>query len=274
MVVLLGQGVLAEPGRGPGIVEPGAEVQVGSAGGCRRGARKGACNKACVNILACNFLATEAVTDGWLRRIRTGGPAPADAAERKVVEPLKHSPRPVLDDPHASEVVGDVVEDLVISGPGQQSSSYPCCTLQGEGARGGAQDVEVPDAHPAFRPGGTRIDGEQGSVRRIDPTRGVSPVGDTPRQAYDVPCERRPTDGICSHVAVRVVGVAAALRAGVGEGQGVGCGRPGGGAVSLDGEQAAAPVIGDVLLSQRCKRRRGGSAVSGIYEVRGIPGPR
>ena len=66
VVVLLGQGILAEPGRGPGIIEPGAEVQVGSAGGCRRGARKGACNKACVNILACNFLATEAVAEGWL----------------------------------------------------------------------------------------------------------------------------------------------------------------------------------------------------------------
>ena len=80
-----------------------------------------------------------------------------------------------------------MVEDLVVAGPGQQPSSLPCCTLQGEGAGRGTQDVEVPNSHPAFRPGGTRIDGEQGSVRRIDPTRGVSPVGDAFRQSYDVP---------------------------------------------------------------------------------------
>ena len=60
-----------------------------------------------------------------------------------------------------------------------------------------------------------------------------------------------------------VVRVAASLRACVGEGQGVGGGRPGGGAVSLEGEQASVPVVGDVLLGQRCKRRCGGSAVSG-----------
>ena len=60
-VVLLGQGVLAEPGRGPGIIEPGTEVQVGTAGSCCRGARRNA------NLLACNFLATEAVAEGGLR---------------------------------------------------------------------------------------------------------------------------------------------------------------------------------------------------------------
>ena len=217
VVVLLGQRVLAEPGRGPGIVEPGAEVQVGSAGGCRRGARKGACNKACVNILACNFLATEAVAEGWLRRIRAGGPAPADASERIVVESLPHGPGPVLDDPHAAEVVGDVVEDLVIACPGQQAASLPAGALQGEGARGRAQDVEVSYSHPAFRSGGTRIDGEQGPVRRVNSPCGIRPVGDALRQSYDVPCERRPADGVRGHVAVCVVGVAAALRAGVGE---------------------------------------------------------
>ena len=60
-VVLLGQGVLAEPGRRPGIIEPGAEVQVGTAGSCCRSARRNA------NPLACNFLATEAVPEGGLR---------------------------------------------------------------------------------------------------------------------------------------------------------------------------------------------------------------
>ena len=38
-VVLLGHRVLAEPGRGPGIVEPGTKVQIGTAGSCCRGAR-------------------------------------------------------------------------------------------------------------------------------------------------------------------------------------------------------------------------------------------
>ena len=192
MIVLLGHGVLAEPGRGPGIVEPGAEIQVGSAGGSRRGARKGAYNKACVNFLACNFLATEAVAEGWLRRIRTGEPAFADAAERIVVEALSHGPGPVLDDPHAPEVVGDMEEDLVVAGPGQQPSSLPACAFQGEGAGRGTQDVEIPDAHPAFRPGSVGIDGEQGPVCCIDPPCCVGPVGDAHRQTYDVPCERRP----------------------------------------------------------------------------------
>ena len=62
-VVLLGQGVLAEPGRRPGIIDPGTEVQVGTAGSCCRGARK----RARANPLACNFLATEAVPEGGLR---------------------------------------------------------------------------------------------------------------------------------------------------------------------------------------------------------------
>ena len=263
VVVLLGQRVLAEPGRGPGIVEPGAEVQVGSAGGCRRGARKCARNEACVNDLACNFLATETVAEGRLRGIRAGGPASTDASERIVVESLENGPGPVLDDPHAAEVVGNVVEDLVIACPGQQATALPARALQGECARGGAQDVEVSDAHPAFRSDGARIDGEQGPVSRIDPPCGVGPVGDAHRQSDDVPCERRPAEGVCGHVAMGVVRVAASLRACVGEGQGVGGGRPGGGAVSLEGEQASVPVVGDVLLGQRCKRRCGGSAVSG-----------
>ena len=58
---------MAEPGRSPGIVEPGTEVQVGTAGGCRRGARRGAhaavLRHARADLLACNFLATEAVAE-------------------------------------------------------------------------------------------------------------------------------------------------------------------------------------------------------------------
>ena len=84
-VVLLGHRILAEPGRGPGIIEPGTEVQVGTAGSCRRDARK----RACAGLLACNFLATEAVPDGRLRRTRYGGPYPALAAEGVVIKPLE-----------------------------------------------------------------------------------------------------------------------------------------------------------------------------------------
>ena len=74
-VVLLGQGVLAEPGRRPGIIDPGTKVQVGTAGSCCRSARRNA------NLLACNFLATETVPEGGLRRICPGSPYPALASE-------------------------------------------------------------------------------------------------------------------------------------------------------------------------------------------------
>ena len=61
---------MAEPGRCPRVVEPGTEIQIRITGGCRRGARRGAC----ADALACNFLATEAVADGRLCGGRTGGP--------------------------------------------------------------------------------------------------------------------------------------------------------------------------------------------------------
>ena len=56
---------------------PGTEVQVGTAGSGCRGARK----RARANLLACNFLATEAVPEGGLRRTCPGRPYAAIAAE-------------------------------------------------------------------------------------------------------------------------------------------------------------------------------------------------
>ena len=105
----LGEEVLAEPGRGPGIIEPGTEVQVGTAGSCRRGARK----RACDGLLACNFLATEAVPEGRLRRTCAGGPYPALAAERIVIEPLEDIAVPILNHPDTAKMIRNLIDQLI-----------------------------------------------------------------------------------------------------------------------------------------------------------------
>ena len=105
-VVLLGQGVWGQPGRGPGIIEPGAEVQVWTAGSCCRGARK----RARANPLACNFLATEAVAEDGLRRICAGGPYAALAAKGIIVEPLQDISASILDDTHTAQVVRNLID--------------------------------------------------------------------------------------------------------------------------------------------------------------------
>ena len=91
-VVLLGHRILAEPGRGPGIIEPGTEVQVGTAGGCRRGARK----RACASLLACNFLATEPPAAGLLPGPGSSLPSCFSASYRKThladYQYIKHGP--------------------------------------------------------------------------------------------------------------------------------------------------------------------------------------
>ena len=92
---------MAKPGGCPRVIEPGTEIQVGIAGGSRRGARRGAC----ADNLACNFLATEAVSDGRLGRCRAGGPAGADASERIVVDTLQDVACAILDCP--PQIVAD-----------------------------------------------------------------------------------------------------------------------------------------------------------------------
>ena len=62
---------------------------------------------------------------------------------------------------------------------------------------------------------------QQGAVGGIDAPCGVSPVGDGPGKAEDVPLDRRPAGRIRRDVAPFVVGVPAAFRAGIGEGEGV-----------------------------------------------------
>ncbi len=103
-VVLLGQGVLAEPGRRPGIIDPGTEIQVGTAGSCCRDARRNA------NLLACNFLATEAVPEGGLRRIRPGSPYPALASKRIIVKPLQDRSLAILNHPYAAKMVRNLID--------------------------------------------------------------------------------------------------------------------------------------------------------------------
>ena len=113
-VVLLGQRILAEPGRGPGIIDPGAEVQVGTAGSCCRGARRNA------NLLACNFLATEAVPERGLRRTRAGGPYPALASKRIIVKPLQDRSLAILNHPHTAQVVRNLIVLDIAPGVGRE----------------------------------------------------------------------------------------------------------------------------------------------------------
>jgi len=119
---------VAEPGGCPRVIEPGAEIQVGIPDGCRRGARR----RACADPLACNFLATETPADGRLCWGRAGRPTGADASEGIVVNTLQDVACAVLDGSHTSEVVGDVVEDLVIARAGQEASAFPASALEGE----------------------------------------------------------------------------------------------------------------------------------------------
>ena len=80
---------MAEPGRSPGIVEPGTEVQVGTAGGGRRGARRGAEHRARANFLACNFLATEPVPERTLRGfLYRNGQDVSDFRDESAVQPV------------------------------------------------------------------------------------------------------------------------------------------------------------------------------------------
>lgn len=92
---------MAEPGRCPRVIEPGTEIQVGIADGCRRGARR----RACADPLACNFLATEAVSDSRLCGRRAGGPTGADASEGIIVDALQDVACAVLDSP--PQIVAD-----------------------------------------------------------------------------------------------------------------------------------------------------------------------
>ena len=125
-----------------------------------RGARRGAC----ADTLACIFLATETPADGRLCWGRAGGPAGADTSERIVVDTLQDVACAVLDGSHTSEVVGDVVEDLVIARARQEASAFPASALDCERSVGCPHDVKASDIDTADRPAGPLVNGEQGTV--------------------------------------------------------------------------------------------------------------
>ena len=258
-IVLLGEGILAEPGGCPRVIKPGTEIQVGIADGCRRGARR----RACADLLACNFLATEAVPDGRLCRGRAGRPTGADTSERIVVDTLQDVACAVLDSPHASEVVGDVVEDLVIARARQQPAAFPAGALDCERSVGRPHYVKASDIYTAGRPAGSFVNCEQCTVRGVDPSCSVRIVGDALRKSDDIPSEGGSIGGIVCHVAVGVVGVTGSFRSGVSEGEVINRRGRGVRIVALDREQVAALVIGDVLFCQGRKRSGGVSTVAG-----------
>ena len=130
-VVFLGQGIDAEPGGGAGAVEPGAEVEVRGGGGGAGAAELG-------EGRAGDLLAAEAVALQGVVGRRTGCIDARDRAEGIVVEALADGAGAVLDRPDASEVVGDIVEDLVGSAAVEQASSFQGRALEDGGAGGGS----------------------------------------------------------------------------------------------------------------------------------------
>ena len=257
-IVLLGEGILAEPGGCPRVIEPGTEIQVGIADGCRRGARR----RACADLLACNFLATETPADGRLCWRRVGRPASADTSERIVVDTLQDVACAVLDGSHASEVVGDVVEDLVIARARQEASAFPASALEGERSVGGPHYVKASDIDTADRSAGSFVNCEQCTVRGVDPPCSVRIVGDALRESDDIPRDTGAVDVVSGHIAVGVVGVTGPFRSGVSKGEIIYRRGRGVCIISLDREQVAALVIGDALLGQCRELRSGGSAVA------------
>ena len=130
-VVLLRHGIDAEPGGGAGAVEPGAEVEVRGGGGGARTAELGEGS-------AGDLLAAEAVALQGVVGRRTGCIDARDRAEGIVVEALADGAGAVLDRPYASEVVGDIVEDLVRARAGEKSPALPGGALQGRCPGGGS----------------------------------------------------------------------------------------------------------------------------------------
>ena len=65
----------------------------------------GARRRACADLLACNYLATETPADGRLRRGRAGRPTGADASEGIIVDALQDVACAVLDSP--PQIVAD-----------------------------------------------------------------------------------------------------------------------------------------------------------------------
>lgn len=72
-------------------------------------------------------------------------------------------------------------------GDRKDPSAFPAGILQGHLAVGGTALHHAPGIDPSGGSGGSFVDGQKRPVGRIDATRGVSPVGDGPGKAEDIP---------------------------------------------------------------------------------------
>ena len=114
--------------------EAGAEVEVRGSGSCARAAQLRQCR-------ARDLLAAKAVALLGTVRRAAARVNPRHRAIRVVVEPLADGAASVLDDPRASQMVGDVVEDITGSAAVEQPAPFPAGALQGDRpVRGLAED--------------------------------------------------------------------------------------------------------------------------------------
>jgi hypothetical protein len=79
--------------------------------------------------LACNFLATETVPEGRLRRTRSGSPYPALAAGGVVIKPLEDRSLAILNHPDTAKMIRNLIDWLIISGSGEESDKKTGPTL-------------------------------------------------------------------------------------------------------------------------------------------------
>lgn len=118
-------------------------------------------------------------------------------------------------------MVSDRVEDFVRARAGQQAAALSARAFHRKDIAGVSGQDHTARIEPSCCACCSFIDRQQSPVSRIDASGGVRSVRDRSRESEDVPLDSGTIGQVGRHVAPFVVGVPAAFRAGIGEGEGV-----------------------------------------------------